>query len=117
MLRRRISPMTRKTMKITMKMKKSNFAIPTAATVMPPYPNKAATKAITRNTTAQGNSMDVPPGSPYTHATIMITVGHAAATGRWPVRRTVARVRGVVKQKPGKVNLIGLLVQPMVNVA
>src|ERR1700752_4081204 len=68
MLRRLMKPMTRRTMKITTNRKKSNFAIPAAAEAMPPNPNKAATKAITKNTTAQ-YSMEVPPVSTYTHST------------------------------------------------
>jgi hypothetical protein len=57
-----MNPMTRKMIKITTKIKKSNLAIPAAAEAMPPNPNKAATKAITKNTIAQ-YSMDVPPVS------------------------------------------------------
>jgi hypothetical protein len=69
-----MKPMTRRTMKITTKMKKSNFAIPAAAEAIPPNPNKAATKAITKNTTAQ-YSIDVPPISTSTHATTLARNG------------------------------------------
>jgi hypothetical protein len=48
------------TTNITRKMKNRILAIPIEAPAIPPKPNKAATRAITRNVTAQPN-MAYPP--------------------------------------------------------
>jgi hypothetical protein len=82
-VRRRMKPITRRTMKITTKTKKSNFAIPAAAEAIPPNPNAAATNAMIKNTTAQ-YSMDVPPIATATHSTIPVRNGSLSGPFRWP---------------------------------
>lgn len=53
--RRPSKPITRNTTKITRNMKNKIFAIPAAATAIPPNPNAAAIIAMIKNVRAQPN--------------------------------------------------------------
>jgi hypothetical protein len=56
--------------KITTKRKKRNFAMPAAAVAIPPNPNRAATSAMTRKTTAQYNIKSPPMKNSYANAAL-----------------------------------------------